>query len=266
MFLKALGVISSVTLGALYMTGNLGFDWSRDLGKPKAEVMRALADLDIREGPGAPGTDASMSGGIPPLFKLEQDGDRMTWLVMSGDKVATRMTAMFEPMEGGAQTRVTASVDRGDAPDDYVSPVFRSESLTLALFIAALENELNELAGAERQASAEECEALMRRFTGANVAGGGLERDRSLTEAIGSTAGMAIRLNATDAEWRRNGCDRYRVDAAGSAMRPPIERMSEAEDMIDDFERGRERASEGLSFAPGKPNLDVQRAVRNDDR
>lgn len=53
--------------------------------------------------------------------------------VMNGDKVATGMTAQFVPVNGGKAARISTSVDRGHAPDDFVSPAFRSRGLTLAL-------------------------------------------------------------------------------------------------------------------------------------
>ncbi|WP_254557910.1 hypothetical protein, partial [Salmonella enterica] len=80
--------------------------------------------LDVRNEPGSPGTDPSRSGGVLPDFKLEREPGKMTWLVMAGDKVATRMIATLEPIKDGAATRIKASVERGDAPDDITSPAF----------------------------------------------------------------------------------------------------------------------------------------------
>ncbi|WP_157081264.1 hypothetical protein [Novosphingobium naphthalenivorans] len=165
--------------------------------------MAALSGLDITAQPGAPGSTAERAGGIKPTFRLEKADDHMTWYVMSGDKVATTMTAYFQPIDEGRQTRVTASVKRGDAPDDFVSPAFRSNGLTMGLFTMALEGELNKLVqpGATDLAR---CDEIMAEFQRANEADAG-SRD-NLAQAMGGTAKTMLRLHATEAELRRNGC------------------------------------------------------------
>lgn len=51
--------------GMTYVSGGLGGGaYSREVGRPPAEVMDALADLDITAQPGSPGTDPSRSGGV----------------------------------------------------------------------------------------------------------------------------------------------------------------------------------------------------------
>lgn len=50
------------------------------MGRPPAEVMAALADLDITAQPGSPGTDPSRSGGVEPVFLLDRQPDRMIWI------------------------------------------------------------------------------------------------------------------------------------------------------------------------------------------
>jgi len=126
-------------------------------------------------------------------------------LVLSGDRVATRMTAILQPLDYGRRTRVTAQVERGDAPDDFVSPAFRSTGITMGLFTMALESELNELV-APQQASAETCQALMDRFERSNEAAGLSADPEGLGQAVGQTAQAAIRLHAMEAELRRSGC------------------------------------------------------------
>jgi hypothetical protein len=51
---------------------------------------------------------------------------------MSRDKVVTTMIANFKSIDNGRQTQVTAPVERGNAPDDFVAPAFRSYGITLA--------------------------------------------------------------------------------------------------------------------------------------
>lgn len=167
--------------------------------------MQALADLHIRDQPGAPGTDPKQAGGIRPLFRTELGEDRISFLVLSGDRVATRMTAILQPLDDGRRTRVTAQVERGDAPDDFVSPAFRSTGITMGLFTMALESELNELV-APQKASAETCQALMDRFERSNEAAGSSANPEGLGQAVGQTAKAVIRLHAMEAELRRSGC------------------------------------------------------------
>lgn len=130
MFLKSFGFLAPVALGGLYMMGGFGGGYERKVERPPAEVMAAVSDLSITDQPGSPGTDPSRSGGVLPTFVLERGADSMTWKVMSGTQVATTMTAHFEPLDGGTRMRVTTSVKRGDAPDDFVSPAFQSNGVT----------------------------------------------------------------------------------------------------------------------------------------
>jgi hypothetical protein len=143
--------------------------FSREITHPPDQVRAALLDLDIRRQPGNPGSDPARAGGVAPVFQVAHSGDAIVWTVMSNDRVATRMTAYLEPIDGGRATRVTAEVERGDAPDALVSPAFRSESLTYALFTSALGDELDEMLAPPR-ASAQACEALRARL--ANQSGG----------------------------------------------------------------------------------------------
>lgn len=94
---------------------------SRTVSRPPAQVMAAMEHLDLTAQPGAPGSTAAAAGGAKPLFRLSRAADRMTWFVMSGDKVATAMTATFEPVYEGRSTLIRTFVERGDTPDDFVS-------------------------------------------------------------------------------------------------------------------------------------------------
>lgn len=204
--MKGLAALALLLAIGSYFAGAFGgAGYSRVVGKPQPQVMRALADLDITAQPGAPGSTAAASGGVMPVIRLETADDHMTWYVMSGSQVATKMTATFKPVDSGRQTRVEASVERGDAPDDLVSPAFRSRGLTLGLFSMAVEGELNKLVAPPR-ADAETCARMMDKFRDSNLAAGAADPPGSLGQAIGGTAKTIIRLNAMEAELRRAGC------------------------------------------------------------
>ena len=109
--------------------------------QPPEAVLAALADLDIRKQPGEPGSTAEASGGILPEFMMTRDDNRIIWTVMSGDQVATTMTATVSENWMG-KTSIETHVERGDAPDQVTSPAFRSESMTQALFKNAISDQL----------------------------------------------------------------------------------------------------------------------------
>ena len=79
-----------LALGA-WITGTLGGGYSRTVDKPPAEVAAALADLDIRNAPGAPGTDPMSSGGQVPDFRVESAPDHVSYIVMAHGEVAMTM-------------------------------------------------------------------------------------------------------------------------------------------------------------------------------
>ncbi len=236
-FLACLGLV-------LYFTGFFSpLAYTRDVERPQAQVMAALEDLDITAEPGAPGS--TPQGGIKPLFRLEKAADHMTWYVMSGDKVATAMTASFEPYDDGRKTHVRASVQRGDAPDDFVSPAFRSTGITMGLFGMALESELNKLATASVAYDPERCKRLMDDFTTANLMASAGDKPANLGQAIGDTTRTVIRLHAMEAELRRNGCptDGNRgpfrttestMDSAPAASSPSLGQDPEPTTRLDD--------------------------------
>lgn len=251
MFLKTFAIAAPVLLGGMYVTGALGGGaWSRDVAHPQAEVMRALEDLDIREQPGSPGTDPARSGGVMPLFNLERTDNSMRWKVMSGDKVAVTMIADFKPSADGQKTHVTAHVERGDAPDDFVSPALRSKGLALALFSMALEGELNELT-MPAPGDPETCAKLLERFQDANMEAGAQRRPDSLKSAIGQVAATGVRLSAFEAEQRRLGCQHH---DGGSDFRPPESSMGSAD--APGSSSGRGGSSGSVSFTPGQPMID----------
>jgi len=200
---RVLFVLAVLLLGA-YLFGVFDPSFSREVGRPPNEVMASLADLDIREQPGSPGTDPSASGGVLPVFRLERGPDTMTWVVMSGDQVATRMIAKFTPEDQGRKTLVSASVERGDAPDDFVSPAFRSKGITMGLFAMALEAELNELT--LPASDPEKCKELFAKLGEERPTEDALHQD-DLKDAMGDMAIATMRLQAQEAELRRRGCN-----------------------------------------------------------
>ncbi|WP_088181748.1 hypothetical protein [Sphingobium sp. Z007] len=241
---KLLVPIGLVAAAILYVSGALNAGYSRDVERPVADVMTTFEGLDVRDEPGSPGTDPARSGGVTPDFKLEREPGKMTWLVMAGDKVATRMIATLEPIRDGAATRVHASVERGDAPEDIVSPTFRSEKITLGLFAAALETRINRLT----LGWSAKCDALMTEFM--NGGSPGSDDRTTLGTAIGSTSRDIMRIGAFDTKLRAAGCDPAQR-TQGTSFAPVSDRVRDAPVMQDG-----PPASDAPRFEPGKPMLD----------
>lgn len=202
------GIFTGLLALALAGCGWIGNGYSHVVDRPQADVVAALEDLDISAQPGSPGSDADSAGIVKPDIRLEKAADHMTWWVMAGDKVATVMTASFEQIDGGKRTRVTTSVKRGDAPDDMVSPAFRSTGVMSGLFSLAVEGELNKLTDGPR-ASAADCAKMVEAW---RVAGETEMMDRprddpkNLTQAIAAGARNTIKLQAMADALRRAGC------------------------------------------------------------
>jgi len=218
MLLRSVFLLAPVALCSLYFNGMLGGRYSEDVARPPAEVMAALADLDIRRQAGNPGSDPSRAGGVTPVFRTERTEGSISWTVMSGDQVATRMTAFLTPLDGGRRTRVTAEVERGDAPDELVSPAFRTESLTYALFASALGDEIEELLAPPR-VSADACAALRARLTNQSGGPGRIVFDDPVISATQSVARGVRDWRRSEVALRRAGCtDTGR--RAGDPFRP----------------------------------------------
>ena len=256
MSLKIFGGLAPLVLGGLYVGGALGGGGGvHVVDRPPAAVMAALADLDIRRQPGNPGTDPSRSGGVTPVFRTERTPNSITWTVISRDQVAMRMTAVLEPIEDGRSTRISTSVERGDAPDEIVSPAFRSAGLTFALFDSAVTDELNELT-APPPASAADCDALREQITMDNLTAGSADRPEDLRQAVRGTIQNIERIRQMEARLRQAGCtDTAR--RAGDPMRPVSNRMGNG---------GGPTASRGggggANFEPGRPMVDASRDGR----
>jgi len=247
---KGLGILALLLFAGGYFTGAFGpQSYSRTVARPQAQVMSALEQLDLTAQPGAPGSTAEAAGGIKPLFRLAKTADQMTWYVMSGDKVATTMTASFEPIDGGKATRISTRVQRGDAPDDFVSPAFRSKGLTTALFAIAIEGEVNKLV-APPAASRESCDKLMDNFRDSNLTAG-IDRPAGLSQGVAAGAKTIMRLNAMEAEMRRNGCDTNNNGAF-----PPMRQQMAAQDAGSNSGGAASMSGAASTYTPGKPMLD----------
>ena len=104
-----------------------------------------------------------------------------------------------EPTDGGRHTKVTAEVERGDAPDDYVAPAFRSTSLTRSLFGMVLDQELDEMNVTQARDS-ETCQKIMEDFEASGPQWGEDQR------GFGGVAKTALRLNALESKLKAAGC------------------------------------------------------------
>lgn len=238
MSLKLFLFLAPVALGGWYFAGGSGGgSFSQEVDKSPQQVLAAISDLDIRQQPGSPGTDPAASGGVRQEFRTERTADGISFVVMSGNQVATRMIAHIEPLDGGRRTRVTAEVVRGDAPDDRIAPAFRSNGITLGLFSAALRDELDDLTSPPRK-SREECNQLERQLLEANA------------PADGNPMGAIRAVQGVERELRSRGCDtsgrgRGGFEAPSNRMgnAPPHAFMGAA-------------PQRGTSFAPGRPMVD----------
>lgn len=240
MFGRTFLMLCLVAGPSAYFLGGAGGGIDRVVGASPDEVRSALMDLDIRNAPGEPGTNPSRSGGVQPLVTLTQQGNDMVWTVMSGKDVAIKMVAHLEPVDGGKRTRVTAEVARGDAPDDFVSPAFRSEGLTLGLFSAVLEDELDDLVRPVK-ADPAICQRIYERFEA------GVPRFEEQS-GFGSVAKMSIRLHALDGQLKAAGC--------GTGFK----RFEEFEPVMTDHGGPLGDPSPEVSFEPGKPMTDLSTA------
>jgi len=250
MIVRSISFISVVALGGLYATGLLGGgSYSRDVGRAPADVKKALEDLDITEQPGSPGTDPAAAGGVKPVFKLSETPDSLIWTVWSRDKIATQMIAHLEPIDDGKGTRVTTSVKRGDAPDDFVSPAFRSKGLTMALFGGALESELNELTVAPAGTWNEDCDRIVAKFEQSNWDSPDLQQRDGLKDAMGDTITIAMKMQGVDMQLRNAGCN---PDMRSNEFKSVQSRMAAASPQSTSV-----HPKDEVRFEPGKPMVDL---------
>jgi hypothetical protein len=231
MFMKTFCVGGALVAGMLYFTGWLDGAYSRDIGRPMPEVLAALSNVDVRKQPGSPGADAVASGGVTPGFKVTRTQDSVTWTVLSGDKIATTMTAKLEPIDGGKGTHVVGTVEKGDANPDFVAPVFRSASLTMGLLAMMLESELNELTA--RRSRGESASATS---------------DPSLFKSVQTV----VQVNAAYGEYQRTGKDPLADDETRL-------RMALRAHGNDDEDEPTTGSNPEVSFEPGKPMVDLSK-------
>ena len=242
MFGKAFITLCGAAVPAAYFMGAFGGGGiDRVVGASPDKVRVALQDLDIRSAPGGPATDPTRSGGVEPTFQLTQEGDEMIWTVMSGKDVAIRMIAHLEPVEGGTRTRVTADVERGNAPDDFVAPAFRSTGVTLGLFSMVLEDELDDLVR-PAMVDAAACQKIRDDFINSPPDG---------APGFGTTAKTVLRLGALESKLKAAGCD----TGFGNFEEVP-NNLKVAEGSADVSSR---RTTGEVSFEPGKPMVDLSK-------
>jgi hypothetical protein len=243
MSLKALLLLVPIAAGGWYMAGGSGRGMSRDVDRPPAAVAAAISDLDIRQQPGTPGTDPAASGGVAAVFRHERTADGVVFTVYSRDKVATRMTAHLEPLDGGRRTRVWAEVERGDAPDELVSPAFRSTGITLGLFNAALGDELDDLVSPPRRSVAE-CQQMEQELLLANA-----PADQNPLRAIAAVHAVGEELRARGCDTRAHANEPFQPVSNRMGNAPPHGAMGPP-------------PTEGTSFEPGRPMVDVRTGGR----
>jgi hypothetical protein len=245
MSLKLFLFMAPVAAAGWYFAGGAGHaSFTRDVDRPPAQVAAAIADLDIRRQPGTPGTDPAASGGVRQDFRTERSADGVTWTVWSNDKVAVRMIAHLEPLDGGRRTRIRAEVVRGDAPDEQVSPAFRSTGTTLGLFGNALNGEVDAMLAPPRK-SREACNALERQLLEANA------------PADGNPMRSIAVVGAVERELRNQGCDTRAH--ANEPFQAPSNRMGNAP---PSSAMGSAPRADGTSFEPGRPMVDVSTRAR----
>lgn len=203
MFLKAFIGMSAIVGGALYFMSDSGYARTVDASPDK--VRSGLYALDIRNAPGAPATDPSQSGGLPSSFAVTQEGNDMVWTVTNGSEVAVRMIAHLEPIDGGQRTKVTARIERGNAPDDHVAPLFRSTGTTMGLFSMVLEDTLDKVVFPVGEWTSA-CDAIMARFEERNAANIDQHSPRGMSQAFAGGAKAAMSIAAMDKELKAAGC------------------------------------------------------------
>ncbi len=202
--LKSLVILAPVLGAAAWFGGVFDSSYDRVVDRPPAEVISALSDFQMASMEGQPGSDPSLSGGVQSLFRTERTGTGWAYVIRSGNDVATTMFVDVKDL-GDGRSKVVARVERGNAPDDFTAPAFRSESTTMMLFSMALEDELNRLT-LPALANPAVCEQILERFAQDNRQNG-FRRPETLSEGMGQTARAGIALSAVEAELRRNGCD-----------------------------------------------------------
>jgi hypothetical protein len=241
MFIKSFVSLGAIAGIGFYLSNAFGPSYSRNVGATPAEVRNALYDLDIREAPGEPASDPSRSGGIAPTFQLSEQGNDMIWTIMSGNKVAVRMIAHLTPADGGQHTKVTADVERGDAPDDLIAPAFRSTGLTRSLFGMVLDQELDELT-VPTTADPATCQKILDDFEASAP-------PPQQQTGFGGVARTALKLSALEGRLKSAGCP-----TNPGKFEAPSQMMSGGDGPPSAMS---EQPRDGVNFEPGKPMINT---------
>ena len=155
MLLRSMGLFAPVVAGGVWVSGAFdGAAYSKDFQRPPEEVEAALSDLDISglSGPGSPFTS------FPPI-RMSRSENAIHWTIMSGNEVAMTMTARLAPLNGGAATRVTGTVERGYLSNPAsVAPAVYQPGAMETIFAMALEAELATMSTSQNAASAAQAE------------------------------------------------------------------------------------------------------------
>jgi len=224
---KRLSLAVLAAAGAMLAAGcGEGDSFVKDINQPVAVVASAIQDLDVRRLPHTTaevGKDARL-----PEIRALRTADGFTWSVMSGGQAALVMTATLEPINGGAATRVTGRVAKGEASQaEAILPLFRDPDAMGRLFSVALERELGDyIPRSERSLL-----SLAERPYGA-AAG---TRGAALAEGMATVAAV-----------RRGGGG---IGEGPGDFGPAMSRMGEE----------RTGGDANVSFAPGQPMVDAKR-------
>lgn len=218
---------------ALYFSGFLSADYSRVVDRTPSEVAEALRYMEFDPAAGAPNNASDM-------MRFTQTPNELVWSVMSGQQVATNMVVDLEPLENGTKTKVTAHVDRGNASDDKITPVFRSEGMTLTLLVTSVENRLDRLTASAM--NVDKCREIMENASQTHIDQIEQRRPSGLGDAIGMHAEQTVRLNSFVGELKRNGCN---VGFKDTPPTPPVEMVGP----------GQPPADANINFTPGQPMI-----------
>lgn len=214
-----IAALGAAVMGGAYFAGVFDYRYVRIVDRPPAAVTAALLDVDIRRAPGAPATDPSRSGGVDPSFSHEKTKTGIVYTVRSGVQTAIRMFADVEPIDGGKRSKVTTHVERGDAPDDFVAPAFRSTGVANGLFNMVVEAELDELT--RIVGDPEKCREMVEQFRMPGPVDP--KRPDTLSGAVGETARAVMQISTMQQEMRRAGCDTGGADG----FSPPRQMMQQ---------------------------------------
>ena len=213
-------ILSAALVGGAYASGVFDIRtqrYQRIVDRPANEVAAALDDLDIRHAPGSPASDPSRSGGVKPTFTRGATSTGMVFTIHSGEQVAVRLFADLEAVDGGKRTKVTTRVERGDAPDDFVAPAFRSTAITTGLFNVVVDADLDALT--RPKGDPERCRALLEKSMYRMLDADAMHQD-NLKDALGDNARMMMEVSAMQQELNRAGCD---TSGTGEIERPKQE-------------------------------------------